>query len=213
MWGSRGDECAFTLVKGRLAYPDGTPAGRALLRPVGAVGKVRRAKVQFPENEHMDELVRDASDRTLITVRKHATHSAPARVDIDAPDGTPIGVVAKSKGWIRKTYAITDAGNRSVGEIREEKPSRHDPRFRALLHDRSGNVVGRIAQCTWVKPGVVIGTLTHNHRMWWELELHAAADDDLRALVVGFLTVYGAVTGLDIDPPGTGEDFDAAPPR
>lgn len=205
MWAAPGTEVLLTYDQGKFGYGDGSPAGQAVLQNPGAFAAVRRATSRFPGDARMDLVVYDSAGHPLVNVVKHRGGTGPQRVDVTTSGGGPLGELVKSRGLVRKTYQATDAWRRPVGEIREQKPNRSEPHFWAVLHDHNGTPVGRITHRTHIRPGARMVGLARNHHTVWELQLGAAAAEPLRGLVVAFVTVYGAITGLDVRPPGVGD--------
>ncbi|MGR6997427.1 hypothetical protein ACU686_03805 [Yinghuangia aomiensis] len=156
---------------------------------------MRRAVARSPHELRLDVVLYDAHGRPLLVVVKH--RSSRTRVDVQASGGGPVGSVEKSGGVLRKTYQAKDAWGHIVGEIREQKPTRTEPHYWALLCAPDGSAVGRITQRTETRPGAVLAGLARNHRTWWELDLGAVCGEPLRTLAVALLTVIGAVTGRD----------------
>ncbi|WP_436778141.1 hypothetical protein [Yinghuangia sp. YIM S09857] len=198
-----GVHCILSLADGAFAYPDGTTAGRAIPQAPGAIGALRRALARRPNDARLDVVVYDTSGRPMITVVKHA--STRTRVEVQAPGGGPVGTFEKTKGMVRKTYQAKDARGHVIGEVRDQKPTQAEPHYWALLHAPDGTPIGRITQRMQTRPGAVLAGLARNHRIWWELDLGPEVAEPFRTLAVGFTTVIGAVTGLDVRPPGVGD--------
>ncbi|MGW0662889.1 hypothetical protein [Streptodolium elevatio] len=203
MWAGPGVACVLRIADGRVTYPDGTAAGRVVAQAPGGVAALRRAFARNPENARLDVVVYAAAGHPLLCVVKH--RSTRARVDVNGPSGDPVGWIEKSKGLVRKTYQAKDAWGRVVGEVRDQKPTRLEPHYWALLHAPDGTAVGRLTQRTEVRPGAVMAGLARNHRTWWEADLGPNVAEPFRTLVVGFAGVVGTVTGLDARPPGLGD--------
>lgn len=203
MWDAPGVPCVLNFADGNVAYPDSTAAGRVVPQARRGIDTLRRAFAHRPHEARLDVVVHDSSGRPLLTVVKH--RSSRTRVGVAAAGGSPVGVIEKSKGLVRKTYQAKDAWGRVVGEIRDQKPTQAEPHYWALLHTPDGSAVGRITQRTQVRPGAVLAGLARNHRTWWELDLGPHVAEPFRTLAVGFAAVVGAVTGLDARPPGAGD--------
>lgn len=167
MWAAPGAGCVLNFEDGHVAYANGSAAGRVVAQAPGGVEALRRAFARDPADARLEVVVYSASGQPMICVVKH--RSSRTRVDVAGPGGGPVGWIEKTKGLVRKTYEAKDAWGRVVGEIREQKSTRAEPHYWALLHAPDGTAVGRLTQRTRFRQGAVLGGLARKHRTWWEL--------------------------------------------